>query len=296
MNAVKTLFSWVLATILGVSLFILFMLGNISSFFTTGNMQKAAANIDVSHEIQKIKNSTATTSHKAEIADIINSAYTEAENHGIPSNLVDEIFNSQEVKEFLGKSLGGTTDYLINGNKETKVTSEEFNKLIDDNMDDWIKQSGTTISDSKKEVLVVRLKNASAGVIDNLPNSTNISNTVNNNTLKDVQFLFSSQVKVALVITSVISLLIIFFLKRKHNKWLLYSGIPTIIAGLITLGVSFIIVDLFTTALSKYNLTFMVSAFSDTLGNHILITGIVAIVISVIMLIIYKLTQKKTAN
>lgn len=296
MNVFKTILSWILSIVLGVSLFTVFMLGNISSFFTEDSMQKTVENIDVSHEISKIKNSSATSGNKAEIADIIDMAYNEAESHGISTKLVDEIFNSTEVKQFLGKAVGSTTDAIINGTDTKPVTSEEFNKLLDDNMDKWIKKSGVEISDSKKEVLVIRMKSASAGVIDNLPSANTLTKKVNQNTVDQIQFLFSAKVKTALIIISVACLLLLIALKRKNNKWLLYGGIPPLIAGLFTIGISFIIVDVLTAALNEYNLSFMVSAFSNALSHNIMVTGLVSIIVSILFFITYGLLGKKKSK
>ncbi len=292
-NLFKTILSWILSIVLGVSLFTVFMIGNISSFFTEDSMKKTVEDIDVSHEISKIKNSSATAGNKAEIADIIDMAYSEAESHGISTKLVDEIFNSNEVKQFLGKAVGSTTDAIINGSDTKPITSEEFNKLLDDNMDKWIQQSGIEISDSKKEVLIIRMKSASAGIIDNLPTADSLTTKVDKNILANVQFLFSAKVKTTLVVIGLVSLILLIFLKRKNNKWLLYSAIPSLMAGLITIGISFIIVDVLTAALNQYNLSFMLSTFSNVLSHNIMITGLISVIISILLFVSYGLLTRK---
>lgn len=296
MNTLKTVVSVILTALAAISLYILFLLGNVSSFFSTESMEKTASNIDVAHEIDKIRNSTATAGQKEEIADIINTAYEEAESHGISTNLVDEIFNSNEVKEFLGEAIGGTTDYIVNGKSTEPLTSEDFNKLVDDNIDKWIDNSGMDISDTKKEVLVIRLKSASAGIIDNLPNQTTIDNTIDENTIKDIQFIFSSEVKTALVIITLVSLIIIILLKKKENRFLSYIASAPLIAGIITVATSFVMTDIITFALNEYNLSFMVTSFSSSFSHNILITGLVSIIVSIILFIIYGLLHKKSTK
>jgi len=294
MNIFKTIIALFLSMLTIFALYILFVLGNISSFFNIDNIQKVTSNIDTIHEIKKIQNSTATVGKKAEVADIINMAYDEAESHGISKKLVDEIFNSKEIKGFLGRVVGGTTDYIVNGNERKKLTSEDFNKVLDDNIDKWIKESGTEISDSKKEVLVIRIKNASAGIINNLPNSGTISKSFDKNTLKQIQFIFSSKVKISLVIFIMLMLTIILFLKKKENKCLVYMGSIALMTGLLTIATSFVINDVVTLALNDYNLTFMTNVFSTKFSHQILITGIVSGLISIIIFIIYIFLNKKT--
>lgn len=290
MKFIKTILGIIFVLILSETLFILFLDINISKFFTKEEMENTVEKIDISHEINKIKNSSATSENKAEIADIINSAYTEAENHGISSNLVEEIFNSNEVKRFLGKIAGTTTDNIINGAKLKPVTSEEFNKLLDDNIDKWIKQSKIKISDSKKEVLVIRMKTVAKGVIDNLPQ---VTDQINQNDINKINFIFSNKVKITLIIVSIISFLLIILVKHQKGLWLLYSGTSILISGLAIIILSLLIGDIITYALQNYNLSFLVSAFSNTLSKNLMITGLIQIIISVLMYIIYIIHNKR---
>ena len=108
-----------------------------------------------------------------------------------------------------------------------------------------------------------------------------------------VQFLFSSKVKTSLVVLGVVSLALILLLKRKNHKWLLYTAIPSVIVGLITIGISFVVVDALSLALTKYDLSFMISALSSTLSHNILITGLVAVIVSIVLFIAYGLLSKK---
>ncbi len=296
MKIFKTIIALFLSILTICALYALFIIGNISSFFSVDNIEKATSNIDTVHEIEKIQNSTATAGKKAEIADIIDTAYNEAESHGISKNLVDEIFNSNEVKTFLGKAVGNTTDYIVNGNESKPVTSEDFNKLLDDNIDKWIEDSNTDISDSKKEVLVVRIKNASAGIINNLPSTETINKNLDKNTIQQINFIFSKEVKTALVILIAISMIIIFFLKKKENRWLMYTGSIALITGLLTVATSFVINDVVALLLNNYGITFMINSFSTIFSHQILITGVVSVVVALIVFITYILLKKKYKN
>lgn len=296
MQFLKNIVSIILSFIIIGMLYVLFLLGNVSSFFSVQSIEKTTSNIDVVHEIEKIKNSSVTAGQKAEIADIIDTAYDEAERHGISKDLVDVIFNSTEVKEFLGHVVGTTTDYVVNNRKGKVVTSEDFNKLLDENIDKWIDESNTEISDSKKEVLVIRIKQASAGIVDNLPNTNMIDNKIDENTLKQVQFIFSSQVKVALVVLIGICLILIFFLNKNKNKWLINLFMILLITGLITIATSFVTTDIVTLALNEYNLSFMINAFSSSFSHNVLVTGIVSVVVAVILLVAYQLLNRRKEN
>lgn len=296
MQFLKNIISIILSFIIIGMLYVLFLIGNVSSFFSVQSIEKTTSNIDVVHEIEKIKNSSVIAGQKAEIVDIINTAYDEAERHGISKDLVDVIFNSTEVKEFLGHVVGTTTDYVINNRKGEVVTSEDFNKLLDANIDKWIDESNIEISDSKKEVLVIRIKQASAGIVDNLPNTSMVDDKIDGDKLAQVQFIFSSKVKVALVVLIVLCLILIFFLNKNKNKWLIYLFMSLLITGLITIATGFITTDIVTLALNEYNLSFMINAFSSSFSHSVLITGIVSVFIAIIMLVVYCLLNKRKDN
>ena len=293
MNIIKTLLAIIVTIIITITLFILSLDINISNFFTKEQMENTVRNIDISHEISKIQNSSATAESKAEIADIINSAYQEAENHGISSSLVDHIFNSKEIKTFLGQIIGTSTDYIINGSKIKNITSDEFNKLLDDNIDKWIKESNTEISDSKKEVLIIRMKSAAASVIDNLPKITNIENKVDSNVLTEIRFLFSEKVKIILLSITIINLLLLIIIKYNKGLWLVYSSLGIFLSAVAITSLSFLIGDMIIFALKDYNISFLISAFKDTLSRNIMITGIIELLISLILFIIYIIHRKR---
>lgn len=290
MQKLKTIAALIFSLIIIPTLFTLIFLSTISSYFTEDNIKKAVSNIDVTHEIKKIQNSSSSSNQ--EISDIIDTAYTEAEKHGISEDLVNTIFNSNEVKTFLGSVVGATTNYIINDKTSKNATSKEFNDILDKNMDKWIEESGTKISDTKKDVLLIRMKSISAGIINNLPNNQTVDQKISEDTLSKIRFIFSNQVKIALITITIFSLIIILITKRKQSKYLVYSGASFLITGLLLIGISFIITDILTIILTKYNLSFMATTFSNGLSHNILINGLVTIVISIVIFIIYGLITK----
>lgn len=295
MNTIKSIVGFLFSLVFITSLFVLIMILNISCFFKVENMQTNISSIDISHQMKKIKNSSATNDNKAEIADIINTAYMEAENHGIPTKLVDTIFNSKEIKEFLGYSIGTTTDYIINNNKNKSKTSKEFNQILDQNIDKWVKESNTDISDSKKEALIVRMKSASKGAIDSLPTYKTVAKNMNKENLDMVHLIFSTKAKITLIILTLISLIIIILVEKQHFAWMVYTGTSLLFSGLMTVGISFIMGDLIVEALADYNLSFITNPLTSVLSHELLITGLVICTTSIIMFIVYNIIKRKKA-
>ncbi len=287
----KTILNQIITIVFSVVLFCLIMIILISNFFTVETMQKNFQNIDVVHEIKKIQNST-TAGTSAEVADLIDTAYTEAENHGIDKELVNTIFNDKETKNFLGLLVGTTTDYVINGKKEDIPTSEDFNKLLDDNIDRWIKESGISISDTKKEVLLIRMKSMSSGIIDNIPNYNTVKNTVNNNVLTTIKLIFSENIKIALSILTITLIIILYLINRKNKSTLKYIGNTLFITSILMLIVSFSLEDVVAYVLSGYNLTSLINSFVNLMMQKVIIIAIILFIIGLICRIIYSHKQK----
>ncbi len=287
----KTILNQIITIVFSVVLFCLIMIILISNFFTVETMQKNFQNIDVVHEIKKIQNST-TAGTSAEVADLIDTAYTEAENHGIDKELVNTIFNDKETKNFLGLLVGTTTDYVINGKKEDIPTSEDFNKLLDDNIDRWIKESGISISDTKKEVLLIRMKSMSSGIIDNIPNYNTVKNTVNNNVLTTIKLIFSENIKIALSILTITLIIILYLINRKNKSTLKYIGNTLFITSVLMLIVSFSLEDVVAYVLSGYNLTSLINSFVNLMMQKVIIIAIILFIIGLICRIIYSHKQK----
>lgn len=290
MNKLKNIIAVLFSVVLTILIFILLIICIVSHFFKTESIENTVKKIDLVHEMAKIQNSSAGGS-SAEISDIITMAYKEADSHNIPETLVDEIFDSTEVKSFLGTIAGGTTDYIINGKKTKTVTSDDFNELLDKNIDKWISNSNTEISDSKKEVLLVRMKSAAKGVIDNLPNQDNLNQKISSNTQKTIKQIFSIQTKIILTIVILIITIIIIIMKKL--KSIPHLTIPLILSSIGLISLSLILTDIITEVLTNYNLSFIAAIISDGLSHNMLLVGIIILIISAVITTIY---YKKTAD
>jgi hypothetical protein len=293
MQPIKSTIAVLSSILLTVVISILLIISTTSYFFKTKNIQKTTEKVDVIHEINKIKNSSASGS-EAEISDIVTMAYKEAENHAIPTKLVDEIFNSKEVKNFLGQIAGNTTDYIINDKKTSKVTSEDFNAILDQNIDKWITNSGAKISDSKKEVLLIRMKNTSKGIIDNLPAQDKLNKKIDPKVQKTIKQIFGMKTKIVLTIIMVILATIIIILKKERVKWIPYIITPLILSSVILISLSLILTDILTELFTKYNLAFVASTISNGLSNNMLIVGVIIIIATIPGIIYYE--KKKNVN
>lgn len=283
----KKLFNHIITIVFSVVLFCFVMIMITSSFFTEEMMQKNFQRIDVIHEMKKIQNST-TSGTSAEVADLINTAYAEAESHGIDKKLVNTIFNDKETKNFLGALAGSTTDYVVNGTKGSIPTSEDFNELLDNNIDRWIDESGVSISDSKKEVLLIRIKSMSSGIIDNMPNYMSVKGAVNNKVLDTIKFIFSDMVKVILGGLVILFVIILYLLNRKDAATFKYVGGALLISSVMMFVVSFSLEDVVAYVLSGYNLTSLINSLVNLMMMWVIIMAAILLVLGILLLLVYR--------
>ena len=283
----KKIFNYIITIVFSVVLFCFVMIMITSSFFTEEMMQKNFQRINVIHEMKKIQNST-TSGTSAEVADLINTAYAEAESHGIDKKLVNTIFNDKETKNFLGALAGSTTDYVVNGTKGSIPTSEDFNKLLDNNIDRWIDESGVSISDSKKEVLLIRIKSMSSGIIDNMPNYMSVKGAVNNKVLDTINFIFSDMVKVILGGLVILFVIILYLLNRKDAATFKYVGGALLISSVMMFVVSFSLEDVVAYVLSGYNLTSLINSLVNLMMMWVIIMAAILLVLGILLLLVYR--------
>lgn len=288
----KKIFNHIITIVFSVVLFCFVMIMITSSFFTEAMMQKNFQRIDVIHEMKKIQNST-TSGTSAEVADLINTAYAEAESHGIDKKLVNTIFNDKETKNFLGALAGSTTDYVVNGTKGSIPTSEDFNKLLDNNIDRWIDESGVSISDSKKEVLLIRIKSMSSGIIDNMPNYMSVKGAVNNKVLDTIKFIFSDMVKFILGGLVILFVIILYLLNRKDAATFKYVGGALLISSVMMFVVSFSLEDVVAYVLSGYNLTSLINSLVNLMMMWVIIMAAILLVLGILLLLVYRGKCKK---
>ncbi len=262
---------------------------NISYFFKVENVTKGVMQMDVAKALDEMEKSNNGGSMVTEVLD---NAYIVAEYYGVSSSVIDEMVNDEIVKEFFGVIAGNMTDYVINGTENTILTSEDFNKILDENIDKWIKKSKVPINETQKEQFLKTVKSQSGQIIDNLPTAKVLSDKLEITNLSQVQQIFSKQSKVIIMSLFVISLILILILKRKEFKNIMYLGYTTLIVGIITIGIGLFSSDLITMLLTKSEIFLDVSMFSDMLTRQLIITGFVCTALALFLYLTYLILRK----
>lgn len=266
---------------------------SISSFSKTENMEKTIENTDLLTEVNKIRNSGKVGNQSA-LSSVIDDVYATAEEYGISDKLVDTVIDSKAMKEALGKAAGNVTDYVVNGVETPILTTDDLYKVAEDNIDDWIKESGIEVTDNQKDKILEGSKEFIPIVVDNLPTSSELAADYESE-VDFVQTFFSNQVKVILVVISIILTILLIILGRKNMRWLANLGTSLLVGGLITLGLAFVLPDLITMVPSSSDISFITGSITDYMFRPILISGGVMILLCILLFVFYNVCRKKKA-
>ena len=289
MKVIRFLLGALLVVCLTLAVFVF----NISSFSKTENMEKTIENTDLLTEVNKIRNSGKVGNQSA-LSSVIDDVYATAEEYGISDKLVDTVIDSKAMKEALGKAAGNVTDYVVNGVETPILTTDDLYKVAEDNIDDWIKESGIEVTDNQKDKILEGSKEFIPIVVDNLPTSAELA-TDYESEVDFVQTFFSNQVKVILVVTSIILTILLIILGRKNMRWLVNLGTSLLVGGLITLGLAFVLPDLITMIPSSSDISFITGSITDYMFRPILISGGVMILLCILLFVFYNVCRKKKA-
>ena len=289
MKVIRFLLGALLVVCLTLAVFVF----NISSFSKTENMEKTIENTDLLTEVNKIRNSGKVGNQSA-LSSVIDDVYATAEEYGISDKLVDTVIDSKAMKEALGKAAGNVTDYVVNGVETPILTTDDLYKVAEDNIDDWIKESGIEVTDNQKDKILEGSKEFIPIVVDNLPTSSELAADYESE-VDAVQTVFSNQVKVILVVVSIILTILLIILGRNNMRWLANLGTSLLVGGLITLGLAFVLPDLITMIPSSSDISFITGSITDYMFRPILISGGVMILLCILLFVFYNVCRKKKA-
>lgn len=289
MKVIRFVLGFLLAICLVLSVYVF----SISSFSKTDNMEKTIEKTDLLTEVKKIRNSGKVGNQSA-LSSVIDDVYATAEEYGISDKLVDTVIDSKAMKEALGKAAGNVTDYVINGVSTPILTDDDLYKVAEDNIDDWIKESGIEVTDNQRDKILEGSKEFIPIVVQNLPTSEDIAKDYKTE-VSAVQTLFSAPIKVGLIVLSCLLLGLLIIFGRSGNKWMANLSLVLIFSGLILLVSAFILPDLLMSVPISSDISFITGSLTDYMFKPAIISGIVMIGLCIVLGIVYNTVRGKKA-
>ncbi len=295
MHFLKSFGAGLFSLLFGVILVAMVCVFNISAFATKDNIVKSMENTDLLTNVKKIRNSGSSEGNNG-VSQIIDEMYSLASQFSVSEEVVDSIIDSKITKQIIGDAVGNVTDYVVNG-KETKAFSEDdVYNLINDNLDEILESSNVSIDEGQKEKFLREVKKQLPDIVEVIPTSESLANSGHNFEINMVQEFFSTEVKVILCVGLVISGVIVIVLKRKNFEWCADLGVTSLISGLVIMGISLLVPSVVVDMIGTTDLSLFASSITDILTKPILYSGIGVLAFAIILLIFYKVMEKRSVK
>lgn len=266
----------VLAICLAVVLF------NFKKVVNKDNISNIASSVDV----RKIEVDDGKT------VDEYISNYTD--NNDLPKKYINTIMESEKVKNLIDEKIGELVDYAVYGKEIPYITSEEIENSI--NYDEIEEKLDIKLTDADKEKISNYSKDASSKINNSIEKYVvNLDNEKTNDGIKLIRFIFSTEMKIYVIISIVIITFLIFLINWNFAKSLCSLGISFLISGILITGFTLFAGQLF-------NIAKMVIANKDFINSinkifgyvkmNFTVTGLVILALGIILIIIYKILKK----
>lgn len=292
MNFLKSFVAGLFTLIFGVLVVVTICVFNVSGFASKENIVNQMENTDILTEVKKIRNSGSGEGGNG-LSQVIDEMYSLASQFSVSEEVVDSIIDSKITKEIIGDAVGNLTDYVVNGKETKALTADDAYNLINENLDDILKESNISLDDGQKEKFLREIKKQLPDMVEAIPTTESLANSSYINQINLLQEVFGTRVKVILCIGIAISGLIVIVLKRKEFEWCANMGVALLLAGLVTLGLSLVIPSFVVDMIGTTDMSLLASSISDSLAKPILYSGIGTLVLALLLFIFYKVMERK---
>ena len=295
MHFLKSFVAGLFTLVFGVLVVATICVFSISAFATKDNIVNKMQDTDILTEVKKIRNSGSTEGTSG-VTQVIDEMYSLASQFSVSEEVVDQIIDSDLTKEIIGEAVGNLTDYMVN-NKDTKVlTEEDAYNLISDNLDDVLAENDLSIDEGQKEKFLREVEKQLPDIIEVIPTSEDLLGSSYGSNIERIQTIFSDNTKILLCASLFISGVIVIVLKRKEFEWCANLGVALLIAGLVTIGISFVMPGMVIDMMGTTDLSMFASSLTDALAEPILYSGIGVLVLAALLFIFYKIIEKRRDN
>ena len=263
-------------------------------FDVSGNtVKKMISNL----EIEKMVNEN--PNFKESVDDVLEPILTETNKLGIDDEVIIKIVDSNEVKDLIGDVTGNLIDYAITGKNQKIINSEDINKLVNDAIDEINKSGYYEINESQKEEILDIAQNKVQEYEELIPDTNIIDEELNNamtkeekNSLNSIRFVLGNKLLTYTIICVIVSILLIALLKFKKAKFIKCSSITILISSIFTSLITLILVAA-NNVLFKFDYPYIFDIVKKGI-NFSFILSLSVFVISIIVLIIYKIINNKS--
>ncbi len=232
------------------------------------------------------------------INDMLQPIYEETQNFGIDDAIVDEvvvkIMDTKEVKELVGDITSNLVDFVLTGEEQKLINTDNIESLVGTVIDDINEQGLFEISmEDKNQILQVVREQVNENE-DFLPDTSLIEDAFDSETeqvLNNVRFALGNELVLYLVIGILLSIVGIALLKWKEAKWIKWSAITILVATSVTFFLTFVI-GMIGGIVLQSDLPYVYDLLAPSIQYSYVLSGSV-LLLMIITLIVYHFVHKK---
>ena len=163
-------------------------------------------------------------------------------------------------------------------------------------LDDVLAENDLSIDEGQKEKFLREVEKQLPDIIEVIPTSEDLLGSSYGSNIERIQIIFSDNTKILLCASLVISGVIVIILKRKEFEWCANLGVALLIAGLVTIGISFVMPGMVIDMMGTTDLSMFASSLTEALAEPILYSGVGVLVLAALLFIFYKIIEKRRDN
>ncbi len=299
MKFLKGLGVFILTIVLYISALGLLILIPIKNTLSKDTIKNTITNLDIEKMIKEnpeVKNA---------INEMFEPLYEQARDFGIDEDVVVKIIDSKEVKGLVGGIAGNLVDFIITGENQKIVSTNDISSLVGSVLDD-IDESGLyKFKDDEKSKILGTVEEQVNNYQDLLPDTSIIEDALDDSAVKDsvakeinstleiIRFILGNKLIIYLLIAMFVSILGILGLKFKEAKWIKNVAITILVASIfaliITVGLKFVSNIL----IEEVNDIPFIDILINKPINFSFVLSITITYVMIIVLIIYNILKKK---
>ena len=241
MKFLKGLGVFILTIVLFLSTLGLLILIPIKSTISKDTIKNTITNLDIAKMIKE------SPEIESAINEMFEPLYEQARDFGIDEDVVVKIIDSKEVKGLVGGIAGNLVDYVVTGENQKIVSTNDISTLVGSVLDDIDESGFYKFKDDEKSKILGAVEEQVNNYQDLLPDTSIIEDTLDKDSdakeikegLELIRFILGNNLIIYLVVAMLVSILGILGLKFKKAKWIKTVAITILVSSIFALIATF---------------------------------------------------------
>ena len=216
---------------------------------------------------------------------------------GIDEEIIVKIMDSKEVKNFLGDLTSNVVDYVLTGENQKLITTENIEELVITAIND-INESGIyKITEKQKTAVLDSVQKYADEFQDLIPDTQVVEESLSvedQEVLNIIRFVLGDTLITILLISALVSFVGLIALKFKQAKWVKYIAIPMLISSLIS-GITYVILKVANNMVINDEYIYITNIFNKGINTGIILSFSIC-VLMIVALIVYGITTKRKTS